>query len=215
MGSAWSAVASYCPDSLSLKVSSAYSRKRKRDSSEDEEMKLNAFLSSPKKLVDFCGNFNLRVKSAISCPGTRVGRVVEYYDDYGHLLDPSVTSLIILLREYIVCFDEIHRKKLTCTAMYIYQALFVEGKDSDITVSVLNSEWKLHKVYLGQVRLFPSIMLPVEVNNVVIESNDVNSGVFYRVSISTVCFLVRGMKPRKTTLPSGLKMNASQLMVKF
>ncbi|BES87715.1 BTB/POZ domain [Nesidiocoris tenuis] len=97
MGSAWSAVASYCPDSLSLKVSSAYSRKRKRDSSEDEEMKLNAFLSSPKK------------------------------------------------------------KKLTCTAMYIYQALFVEGKDSDITVSVLNSEWKLHKVYLGQSQYFHSM----------------------------------------------------------
>lgn len=38
-----------------------------------------------------------------------------------------------------------------CTAHYIHQTLYVEGKDSDITVDILNKHWKLHKVYLGQV----------------------------------------------------------------
>lgn len=49
------------------------------------------------------------------------------------------------------------RMKLQCTAQYIYQALFVEGKESDITVHILNKNWKLHKVYLGQSQYFSSM----------------------------------------------------------
>lgn len=49
------------------------------------------------------------------------------------------------------------RKKLQCTADYIYQALFVEGKDSDVTVNILDHPWKLHKIYLRQSQYFSSM----------------------------------------------------------
>lgn len=57
--------------------------------------------------------------------------------------------LIFFFRYELIhfCF----RMKLQCTAQYIYQTLFISGKDSDITVNILNKDWKLHKVYLGQV----------------------------------------------------------------
>ncbi|XP_014262355.1 protein germ cell-less [Cimex lectularius] len=56
--------------------------------------------------------------------------------------------------------DSLHspkRRKLTCTAHYIFQALYVEGKDSDITVNILDKDWKLHKIYLGQSQYFNSM----------------------------------------------------------
>ena len=47
-------------------------------------------------------------------------------------------------------FDDImhspKRRKLRTTSRYIFETLFVEGKDSDITFIALNREWKLHKV---------------------------------------------------------------------
>ena len=47
-------------------------------------------------------------------------------------------------------FDEIlhtpKRRKLKTTSRYIFETLFVEGQDSDITLFALNREWKLHKV---------------------------------------------------------------------
>ncbi|XP_074650673.1 germ cell-less protein-like 1 [Tubulanus polymorphus] len=42
------------------------------------------------------------------------------------------------------------RKKLKTTSKYIYETLFVNGENSDITVIAFNHEWKLHKVYLCQ-----------------------------------------------------------------
>lgn len=48
-------------------------------------------------------------------------------------------------------------KKLETTAQYIYQALFKEGKNSDITVEALEHEFNLHKVYLCQSPYFASM----------------------------------------------------------
>lgn len=52
-----------------------------------------------------------------------------------------------------MCF----RKKLESTAQYIYQVLFKEGKNSDITVEALGEEFNLHKVYLCQSPYFASM----------------------------------------------------------
>lgn len=49
------------------------------------------------------------------------------------------------------------RKKLTSTAKYIYQALFKEERNSDITVHALGKHWHLHKVYLSQSPYFASM----------------------------------------------------------
>lgn len=43
------------------------------------------------------------------------------------------------------------------TAQYIYQALFKEGKNSDITVEALEHCFNLHKVYLCQSPYFASM----------------------------------------------------------
>ncbi|KAG8228741.1 hypothetical protein J437_LFUL007076 [Ladona fulva] len=49
------------------------------------------------------------------------------------------------------------RKMLVTTAHYIYQTLFKEGVNSDVTVVALGKEWKLHKVYLAQSPYFNSM----------------------------------------------------------
>ncbi|XP_046392711.1 protein germ cell-less isoform X2 [Ischnura elegans] len=49
------------------------------------------------------------------------------------------------------------RKMLVTTAHYIYQTLFKEGINSDVTVVALGKEWKLHKVYLAQSPYFNSM----------------------------------------------------------
>ncbi|EEB13890.1 hypothetical protein Phum_PHUM264430 [Pediculus humanus corporis] len=49
------------------------------------------------------------------------------------------------------------KKKLLSTPQYIYQVLFVDGTDSDITLIALGKEWKLHKVYLCQSPYFASM----------------------------------------------------------
>ncbi|CAG9864340.1 unnamed protein product [Phyllotreta striolata] len=49
------------------------------------------------------------------------------------------------------------RKKLVSTAKYIYQALFLEGQNSDVTVSALGEEFHLHRVYLCQSPYFSSM----------------------------------------------------------
>lgn len=43
------------------------------------------------------------------------------------------------------------RMKLKSTTNYIYQVLFINGENSDITINALEKEWKLHKLYLKQV----------------------------------------------------------------
>ena len=41
------------------------------------------------------------------------------------------------------------RRKLRTTSRYIFETLFLEGKDSDVTLNALSREWKLHKVRLA------------------------------------------------------------------
>lgn len=43
------------------------------------------------------------------------------------------------------------------TAQYIYQALFEEGRNSDVTVCALGEEYHLHKIYLCQSPYFASM----------------------------------------------------------
>ncbi|XP_060083594.1 germ cell-less protein-like 1 [Ylistrum balloti] len=49
--------------------------------------------------------------------------------------------------------DPLHtpkRKRIKSTSNYIYQTLFLDGENSDVTISALGREWKLHKLYLSQ-----------------------------------------------------------------
>jgi hypothetical protein len=43
------------------------------------------------------------------------------------------------------------RRRLKSTSEYIYEALFLNGEGSDITVNALGYLWRLHKIYLCQV----------------------------------------------------------------
>nr|XP_039269381.1 germ cell-less protein-like 1 [Styela clava] len=49
------------------------------------------------------------------------------------------------------------RKRLRSTSQYIYDALFVHGENSDVTISSLDRKWNLHKVYLRQAGYFKSM----------------------------------------------------------
>ncbi|XP_037032912.1 protein germ cell-less [Bradysia coprophila] len=49
------------------------------------------------------------------------------------------------------------KKKLLTTTQYIYQALYKEQLNSDITVLALGKTWRLHKVYLCQSSYFASM----------------------------------------------------------
>ncbi|CAG2207770.1 BTBD13 [Mytilus edulis] len=49
--------------------------------------------------------------------------------------------------------EEMHtpkKKRLPSTSKYIYQKLFLDGENSDITITASGKEWFLHKVYLSQ-----------------------------------------------------------------
>ncbi|XP_065071830.1 germ cell-less protein-like 1 [Rhopilema esculentum] len=50
------------------------------------------------------------------------------------------------------------RKRLRTTSEYIYNVLFLEGENSDVTISALGHEWKLHKVYLCQSGYFRGML---------------------------------------------------------
>lgn len=49
------------------------------------------------------------------------------------------------------------KKRLMSTSQYIYNALFEQGLNSDVTIVALGTEWKLHKIYLSQSRYFSSM----------------------------------------------------------
>uniref|UniRef100_A0A8R1HYS7 BTB domain-containing protein n=2 Tax=Caenorhabditis japonica TaxID=281687 RepID=A0A8R1HYS7_CAEJA len=51
---------------------------------------------------------------------------------------------------------EVESKKIAKlnTCEYVYEKLFVQGEDSDITVAACGREWKVHKLYLKQARFF-------------------------------------------------------------
>lgn len=49
------------------------------------------------------------------------------------------------------------RKQIQTTSTYIYETLFKRGVNSDITITALGKEWKLHKIYLCQSGYFSSM----------------------------------------------------------
>lgn len=55
--------------------------------------------------------------------------------------------------------NEVETKKVAKlnTCAYVYQKLFLEGEDSDITIAACGREWKAHKLYLKQTKYFESM----------------------------------------------------------
>lgn len=49
------------------------------------------------------------------------------------------------------------KKRLRTTSQYIYQTLFLNGENSDVTIKALGQEWNLHKVYIRQAGYFSSM----------------------------------------------------------
>ncbi|CAI2351426.1 unnamed protein product [Caenorhabditis sp. 36 PRJEB53466] len=43
------------------------------------------------------------------------------------------------------------------TCAYVYEKLFVQGEESDITIVACGKEWKVHKLYLKQAKFFESM----------------------------------------------------------
>jgi len=97
------------------------------------------------------------------------------------------------------------KRKLQTTSKYIYENLFVQGKDFDVTVTVDSPDfpeqksWRLHKLYLGQSLYFQSMFNPgsnwaesssdevtiqVMDPNVTLESLDVALGSLYQDEIT-------------------------------
>jgi len=89
------------------------------------------------------------------------------------------------------------KKKLKTTSQYIFDNLFKEGTDSDITVTALSTSWKLHKLYLCQSAYFNSlfsgrwsdgvkdhIYVTVEDPNITINSLHITLGSFYRDDVT-------------------------------
>ncbi|KAM9793911.1 germ cell-less protein-like 1 [Syngnathus typhle] len=89
--------------------------------------------------------------------------------------------------------DTPRRKKLKSTSNYIYQTLFLNGENSDISICALGQEWKLHKLYLCQSGYFSSmfsgswkeskmmeINLEIPDQNIDIEALQVVFGSLYR-----------------------------------
>ena len=61
------------------------------------------------------------------------------------------TVIIHCLQEFDDLLHTPKRRKLRTTSRYIYETLFVEGRDSDLTLNALSREWKLHKVEIRRV----------------------------------------------------------------
>lgn len=49
------------------------------------------------------------------------------------------------------------RKKMKTTSEYIYNTLFINGENSDVTIQALGHDWNLHKLYLCQSPYFRSM----------------------------------------------------------
>lgn len=88
------------------------------------------------------------------------------------------------------------RQKLSSTTEYIYKTLFIDGESSDITISALGKEWRLHKVYLNQAGYFSHmfngswreatmdhIKLDIPDTNITIDALDFAFGSLYRDDI--------------------------------
>ncbi|XP_045213883.1 germ cell-less protein-like 1 [Mercenaria mercenaria] len=60
-------------------------------------------------------------------------------------------------RSYLGLLNTPKRKRIKSTSKYIYQTLFLEGENSDVTIRALDRDWKLHKLYLKQSPYFASM----------------------------------------------------------
>ncbi|CAH1407811.1 unnamed protein product [Nezara viridula] len=113
--------------------------------------------------------------------------------------------------EWLECLQQPKTKKLLSTAHYIYQALFVDGKDSDITVNILNKDFKLHRVYLGQSQYFNSmfsgswkesskdyISIVVEDPNITLDALTIVLGSFYLDEVKLEPCMVVGVLAAST-----------------
>ena len=49
------------------------------------------------------------------------------------------------------------RKRVKTTSNYIFDTLFINGKNSDVTIIAFEKEWRLHRVYLSQATYFASM----------------------------------------------------------
>ncbi|KAK3612269.1 hypothetical protein CHS0354_039550 [Potamilus streckersoni] len=49
------------------------------------------------------------------------------------------------------------RRRIQSTSKYIYQTLFLNGENSDVTILALGKNWNLHKLYLSQSPYFASM----------------------------------------------------------
>ena len=67
-------------------------------------------------------------------------------DEERHDRNDSDTDVNDDSQEFDTLLHTPKRRKLRTTSRYIYDTLFIEGKDSDLTLNALNKEWKLHKV---------------------------------------------------------------------
>ena len=52
------------------------------------------------------------------------------------------------------CASSRKRRRLKSTSEYIYNALFLEGENSDVKLRAFGRDWNLHKVYLRQAGYF-------------------------------------------------------------
>ncbi|CAH1794550.1 unnamed protein product [Owenia fusiformis] len=95
--------------------------------------------------------------------------------------------------------DTPKRKKLKCTAKYIYETLFINGENSDITIAALGKEWNLHRVYIRQSGYFASmfsgswmestldrITMDIPDENIDVHALEVAFGSLYRDDVSLV-----------------------------
>ncbi|XP_064636179.1 germ cell-less protein-like 1 [Lineus longissimus] len=96
------------------------------------------------------GNF-LSSSSPFHGGGTKRKRPLEDSDSEERESDDQNTDIVNI---------DLHtpkRKKMKSTSKYIYETLFVNGENSDITIVALGREWKLHKVYVCQSGYFSSM----------------------------------------------------------
>jgi BTB/POZ domain-containing protein 13 len=89
------------------------------------------------------------------------------------------------------------KKILRTTSQYIFDNLFQDGKDSDVTLTAIGTSWKLHKLYLCQSAYFASmfsgrwtdgsketVSIVVEDHNITINSLHITLGSFYRDDVT-------------------------------
>ncbi|XP_023346472.1 germ cell-less protein-like 1 isoform X2 [Eurytemora carolleeae] len=89
------------------------------------------------------------------------------------------------------------KKILKTTSQYIFDNLFQDGKDSDVTLTALGTSWKLHKLYLCQSAYFASmfsgrwtdgsketINIQIDDPNININSLHITLGSFYRDDVT-------------------------------